>query len=100
MPRPSVALAPRKGREKNFWSKIPCNPLKSPDSHERIQGNPRKSNSPSGGFSQRKGYGIRQSKRTQQKNNASLLSNFQTRRAGTGAAPCCEMASMSAEVIG
>ena len=29
---------------KNFLAKIPRNPLISPDSDERIQGNPRKSN--------------------------------------------------------
>ena len=41
---------------------MPFNPLKSLDSNERIQGNPRKSNASESGFSQRKGDRPRKSK--------------------------------------
>jgi hypothetical protein len=44
-------------------AKIPRNPLKSLDSDERIQGNPRKSNSGKWVFSQRKGDKPRKPKR-------------------------------------
>jgi hypothetical protein len=59
------ALPPMaKGREKFLSAKIPRNLLKSLDSDERIQGNPRKSNTPWRAFSQRKGLAPRKSKRT------------------------------------
>ena len=41
--------------EKKFSAVFPRNPLISPDSDERIQGNPRKSNPQKPGFSQRNG---------------------------------------------
>jgi hypothetical protein len=49
--------APRRGRsaEKIFCRSFPRNPLISLDSDERIQGNPRESNSPELGFSRRIG---------------------------------------------
>src|SRR6202041_3634988 len=49
--------------EKKFSAVFPRNPLISPDSDERIQGNPRKSNPQNRGFSQRNGEGPRKSKR-------------------------------------
>ena len=59
MPRLPVrlpALLTRgKGREKNSCWKNPRNPLKSLDSNERIQGNPRKSNTSQPGFLKRNG---------------------------------------------
>ena len=54
----------RKAHAKNFLAKIPRNPLISLDSDERIQGNPRKSNTQKRGFSQPNGQGPRKSKRT------------------------------------
>ena len=53
----------RKAPRKNFSAKIPRNPLISLDSDERIQGNPRKSNTRKGGFSQPNRQGPRKSKR-------------------------------------
>jgi hypothetical protein len=55
-PRPHAPLpAPlnaREGRAKNSSPKTPCNPLKSLDSNERIQGTPRESNRHNRDFSQ------------------------------------------------
>jgi hypothetical protein len=45
--------ADQRRAEENFSAKNPRNPLKSLDSDERIQGNPRKSNPPGMGFSRR-----------------------------------------------
>src|SRR5271167_1489998 len=49
--------AMEKGLRKKFPRFKPRNPLKSLDSDERIQGNPRQSNTHQRGFSQRKGQG-------------------------------------------
>jgi hypothetical protein len=49
-------------REENFPRIYPRNPLKSLDSHERIQGNPRESNTSRGGLSQRNGLKPRKPK--------------------------------------
>ena len=46
------SLALGKGARKNLLSFVPFNPLRSLVSHERIQGNPRKSNPNNHGFSQ------------------------------------------------
>jgi hypothetical protein len=50
------------GRMKNFPAKIPRNPLISPDSDERIQGNPRKSNRSKQRFPEEKGRSPRKTK--------------------------------------
>jgi len=50
------------GLAKNFPPKIPRNPLISLDSDERIQGNPRESNSQSARVSRDKGDEARKSK--------------------------------------
>jgi hypothetical protein len=61
----SPALPPMaKGREKFLSAKILRNPLISLDSDDRIQGNPRKSNTPWRAFSQQKGHAPRKSKQT------------------------------------
>jgi hypothetical protein len=52
-----------KKREENYFRFRSRNPLKSLDSHERIQGNPRKSNGHERGLSQRKTDGPRKPKR-------------------------------------
>src|SRR5271168_5200572 len=66
MARPHAhVLAPLNAREKareKFFSRNSCNPLKCLVSDERIQGNPRKSNTSERGFSQRKGDQPRKSK--------------------------------------
>jgi hypothetical protein len=61
-PRFRAAKATDKGLEKKCLSFFPRNPLKSPDSDERIQGNPRKSNTQSQGFSRRNREAPRKSK--------------------------------------
>jgi hypothetical protein len=53
---------PGESRAKKFPAKIPRNPLISLVSDERIQGNPRESNRPNPGFSQRKGREPREPK--------------------------------------
>jgi hypothetical protein len=54
---------PGKGLRKKFPRFKPRNPLKSIDSNERIQGNPRKSNLRDQGSSNRNGQGPRKPKR-------------------------------------
>src|ERR1700722_11062519 len=54
---------PGKRAEKKFPRFKPRNPLKSLDSDERIQGNPRESNPHERGSSQRNGQGPRKPKR-------------------------------------
>jgi hypothetical protein len=61
---PSGASNARRGFKKNYPRAKPRNPLISLDSDERIQGNPRKSNSRQLGFSQRNGRDPRKPKRT------------------------------------
>jgi hypothetical protein len=51
-----------KSAGKKFSAFISCNPLKSLDSDERIQGNPNESNSSKAGLSQRNGEAPRKSK--------------------------------------
>ena len=51
------------GPMKNFSAKIPCNPLISLDSDEKIQGNPRKSNPLNRGFSKQNSHAPRHPKR-------------------------------------
>jgi len=59
----SLAYAVREeGRMKNFLAKIPRNPLISPVSDERIQGNPRKSNRSKQRFLKGKGQSPRKTK--------------------------------------
>jgi hypothetical protein len=60
--RPGVAQPRGKAREKNFSTKIPRNPLKSPDSDEGIQGNPRESKAHFQGLSRQKGPAPRKTK--------------------------------------
>ena len=55
-------LNAREAREK-YFPRMPRNPLKSLDSNERIQGNPRKSNSHNRGVSLRNDYAPRKPKR-------------------------------------
>ena len=62
--RPGGSKARQKSAEKIFAAKIPRNPLKSLDSDERIQGNPRKSKAQNQGFSQRNGNRPRKPKST------------------------------------
>jgi hypothetical protein len=51
-----AALDAGEGAQKNFCAENPHNPLKSHDSDERIQGNPRKSNRRKAGLSRRKRF--------------------------------------------
>jgi hypothetical protein len=51
-----AALDAGEGAQKNFCAENPHNPLKSHDSDERIQGNPRKSNRRKAGLSRRKSF--------------------------------------------
>jgi hypothetical protein len=59
-----------KPRSKNIPTKIACNPLISHDSDERIQGNPRKSNSHYRGSSPPNGDGPRKPKRARVQRSA------------------------------
>ena len=68
----------REEREKNYSAKIPRNPLKSLDSDEGIQGNPRKSSAFGRGFSRRNGDRPRKPKRIDRTTIATSRGESQT----------------------
>jgi hypothetical protein len=68
--RPGASEQNGKSGAKKSSTLFPRNPLKSFDSDERIQGNPRKSNPHSRGFSKPNGHAPRKSKRI---NRASVV---------------------------